>query len=105
MMLFVVLIVSWRGQKERAQISLACKQALFWGESREVTQESHAKGDASSRGPLARALFRGPVEIESSLARRLTFFDLRGSVAEWSVRRTRNAAVPGWNSLCPRPHL
>ena len=96
MMLFVVLIVSWRGQKERAQISLACKQALLLGESREVTRESHAKGDA--RGPLARALSRGPLEKKSLLARRPTFFDLTGRVAEWSVRRTRNAAVPGSSS-------
>ena len=96
MMLFVVLIVSWRGQKERAPISLACKQALLLEESREVTRESQAKGDA--RGPLARALSRGPLEIESLLARRPTFFDLTGRVAEWPVRRTRNAAVPGSSS-------
>ena len=61
---------------------------------------SHARvareGDA--RGPLARALSRGPLEIESLLARRPTFFDLTGRVAEWSVRRTRNAAVPGSSS-------
>ena len=58
MMLFVVLIVSWRGQKERLQLSLACEQALLLGESPEVTREPHARGDASARGPLSRAFSR-----------------------------------------------
>ena len=69
-------------ERKRLQLSLACEQALLLGESREVTRESHAKGDASARGPLARALSRGPLEIESLLARGLSFFDLGGSVAE-----------------------
>ena len=46
----------------------------------------------------SRGFLRLPLEIESLLARRLTFLDLVGSVAEWSVRRTRNAAVPGSSS-------
>ena len=89
-------------ERKRLQLSLACEQALLLGESPEVTREPHARGDASARGPLARAFSRGflrlPLEIESLLARRLTFFDLVGSVAEWSVRRTRNEAVPGSSS-------
>ena len=88
--------------RERLQLSLACEQALLLGESQEVTREPHAKGDASARGPLSRAFSRGflrlPLEIESLLARRLTFFKLGGSVAEWSARRTRNAALPGSSS-------
>ena len=84
--------------RKRLQLSLACEQALLLGESRGVTREPHAKGDASARGPLSRAFSRGylrlPLEIESLLARRLTW----GSVAEWSARRTRNAAVPGSSS-------
>jgi len=63
-------------ERERLQPSSACEQALLLGESREVTREPHAKGDASARGPLARALSRGllrlPLEIESLLARWLT---------------------------------
>ena len=91
------------GDRQReAQLSLACEQALLLGESREVTREPHGKGGASARGPLPRTFSRGflrlPLEIESLLARRLTLFDLRGSVAEWSARRTRNAAVPGSSS-------
>ena len=89
-------------ERKRLQLSLACEQALLLGESPEVTREPHARGDASARGPLARAFSRGylrlPLEIESLLARRLTFFDLKGSVAEWSARRTRNAALPGSSS-------
>ena len=87
---------------KRLQLSLSCEQALLLGESPEVTREPHARGDAIARGPLARAFSRGylrlPLEIESLLARRLTFFDLKGSVAEWSARRTRNAALPGSSS-------
>ena len=89
-------------ERKRLPLSLACEQALLLGESPEVTREPHARGDASARGPLARAFSRGflrlPLEIESLLARRLTFFDLVGSVAEWSVRRTRNEVVPGSSS-------
>ena len=81
-------------EKKRLQLSLACEQALLLGESRHVTRETHAKGDASARSPLSRAFSRSylrlPLEIESLLARRLTW----GSVAEWSARRTHNAAVP-----------
>ena len=55
------------GQKSINVGNLASEQALHLGESREVTQEQHAKGDASARGgkilrfslavsPLVRAL-------------------------------------------------
>ena len=63
--------------------TIACEQALLLGESREVTRELHAKGDASFRGgerkksspffpplaasPLARAFcggsLRSPLEM------------------------------------------
>ena len=33
-----------------SSIQVACEQALHLGELREVTQEQHAKGDASVRG-------------------------------------------------------
>ena len=89
----------WEGtERERLQLSLTCERALLLAESREVTRAPHAKGGTIARGPLSRGFLRLPLEIESLLARRLTLFDLRGSVAEWSARRTRNAAVPGSSS-------
>ena len=80
--------------RERLQLSLACEQALLLGESREVTREPHAKGDASASrsrvlSRLTSLATRNRELARALLARRLTFFDLGGSVANWSARRTR----------------
>ena len=55
---------------------VACHQALYWGESREVTREQHAKCDAASAAalPLARAFSRGSLHslaINGEVAGRL----------------------------------
>jgi len=49
----------------------ACEQALNLGESREVTREQHAKGDASARGAprLTRAFPRGSLALQVKLIR------------------------------------
>ena len=99
-MLFVVLIVSWRGQTERGStfFSLRASSPRVQLSSREsCTREDTRVREFHSRA-FSRGFLRLPLEIESLLARRLTFFKLGGSVAEWSARRTRNAALPGSSS-------
>ena len=60
-------------KKENETFQVACEQARHLGESREVTQEKHAKGNASARGaPLSRVPSRhASLAIREELASRL----------------------------------
>ena len=60
-------------KKENETFQVACEQALHLGESREVTREQHAKGNASARGaPRLRVLSRlALLAIHEELASRL----------------------------------
>ena len=81
--------------RERLQLSLACEQALLLGESREVTRELHAKGDASASRSRVLSRLTSLATRNRELARAQANF-LR-------FRRQRSRLVSASDSHFPKP--
>ena len=62
----------WWIKKHLAHPLLPCEQALLLRESREITRDPHAKGDASARGSLASRFARAFSRLSPSFWRKTT---------------------------------